>query len=170
MRQPDIAKALVEVEGLLQDEPNNPYFLEMYGQIKVEMGKVDEGLVPYQQAVKTLPDAPLIRVALGAAMLGTENPRYTAPAAQELQTALTQEHDDPFAWYELAVAYGRMGQTGKAELATSERYFTGESYPAAVQFAVRAQRLLPQGSTDWQRASDIIAIAQSQIALEKQRR
>ncbi len=170
MRQPDIAKALVEVEHLLQDEPNNPYFLEMYGQIKVEMGKVDEGLIPYQQAVKTLPDAPLIRVALGAAMLGTENPKYTAPAAQELQTALAQERDDPFAWYELALAYGRMGQTGKAELATAERYFFGESYPVAIQFAGRAQRQLPQGSTDWQRASDIMAIAQSQVALEKQRR
>ena len=170
MRMPDIGKALVEVENLLKDEPDNPYFLEMYGQIKVEMGKVDEGIVPYQHAVQTLPDAPLIRVALGAAMLGTENPRYTASAAQELQTALSQERDDPFAWYELALAYGRMGQTGKAELATAERYFFGESYPAAIQFAGRSLRQLPQGSTDWQRANDIIAISQSQAALEKQRR
>jgi predicted Zn-dependent protease len=106
----------------------------------------------------------LIRVALGAAMLGTENPKYTAEAAQELQTAISQEYDEPLAWYELAQAYGRLGQTGKAELATAERYFVVEAFPQAVQFAGRAQRQLQQGSTDWQRATDILAIAQTQMA------
>jgi predicted Zn-dependent protease len=163
-REPDMGKALGEIQGLLADEPDNPYFLEMYGQIKVEMGKVEEGIEPYRHSVKILPDAPLIRVALGAALLGTENPTYTAEAVQELQTAISQEYDEPLAWYELAQAYGRLGQTGKAELATAERYFVVEAFPQAVQFAGRAQRQLQQGSTDWQRATDILAIAQTQMA------
>jgi predicted Zn-dependent protease len=167
--QPDMQKALTEMEGLLQDEPENPYFLEMYGQIKVEMGKVDEGIIPYQAAVKILPDAPLLRVALGAAMLGTERMQYTEQAAKELQTAIEQERDNAFAWYELAQAYARMGQTGRAELATAERYFALYAFPQAIQFAGRSQRQLPPGSTDWQRASDIIAIAQSQMAEQKNR-
>jgi predicted Zn-dependent protease len=167
--QPDMQKALTEMEGLLQDEPENPYFLEMYGQIKVEMGKVDEGIAPYQAAVKILPDAPLLRVALGAAMLGTERMQYTEQAAKELQTAIEQERDNAFAWYELAQAYARMGQTGRAELATAERYFALYAFPQAIQFAGRSQRQLPPGSTDWQRASDIIAIAQSQMAEQKNR-
>ena len=75
-RTPDMAKALGEIESLLAEEPDNPYFLEMYGQIKVEMGKVEEGITPYRRAVEILPDAPLIRVALGAALLGSENPKY----------------------------------------------------------------------------------------------
>ena len=169
-REPDMGKALGEIEGLLKDEPNNPYFLEMYGQIKVEMGKVDEGIEPYRHAVQILPDAPLIRVALAAAMLGTENPKYTTEAAQELQTALVQEYDDALAWYELAQAYGRLGQKGKAELATAERYFVVDAFPQAMQFAFRAQRQLPPGSTDWQRASDILAIAQTQQQAEKRGR
>jgi len=157
------------MEGLLKDEPENPYFLEMYGQIKVEMGKVDEGIVPYQAAVKILPDAPLLRVALGAAMLGTERTQYTEQAAKELQTALEQERDNAFAWYELAQAYARMGQTGRAELATAERYFALDVFPQAIQFAGRSQKQLPPGSTDWQRASDIIAIAQAQMAEQRNR-
>jgi hypothetical protein len=36
-------------------------------------------------------------------------------------------------------------------------------------FAVRAQRQLSQGSTDWQRANDIFAIAQSQLADARRR-
>ena len=76
-RMPDMGKALGEIESLLKDEPDNPYFLEMYGQINVEMGRIAEGIEPYRHAVQILPDAPLIRVALAAAMLGTENPKYT---------------------------------------------------------------------------------------------
>jgi predicted Zn-dependent protease len=169
-RQPDMSMALGEIEGLLKDEPNNPYFLEMYGQIKVEMGKVEEGIGPYKHAVEILPDAPLIRVALAAAMLGTENPKYTTDAAQELQTALVQEYDDVLAWYELAQAYGRLGQTGKAQLATAEQYFVEDAFRPAMEFAVRAQRQLPPGSTDWQRATDILAISQTQAQAQKRNR
>ena len=168
-RLPDMGKALAEMESLLKEEPENPYFLEMYGQIHVEMGKVEEGIKPYSEAVKILPDAPLLRVALGAAMLGTENPRYTDMAVKELQTSLEYERDNAFAWYELAQAYARLGQTARAELATAERYFALHAYPQAIQFAGRAQRQLPPGSTDWQRASDIIAIATSQQADQRGR-
>jgi predicted Zn-dependent protease len=168
-RQPDMQRALAEMESLLKDEPENPYFLEMYGQINVEMGRVEQGIKPYTEAVKILPDAPLLRTALGAAMLGTENPRYTEPAIKELQASIELERDNAFAWYELAQAYARMGQTARAELATAERYFALYAFPQAIQFAGRAQRQLPPGSTDWQRASDIIAVSTSQQAEQRGR-
>ena len=166
-KEPNMKMALSEIEGLLKDEPDNPYFLEMYGQINVEMGKVNEGIEPYRHAVQILPDAPLIRVALAAAMLATENPTYTSEAVQQLQTALTQEDDDSFAWYELAQAYGKQKQTGKAELATAELYFAVDAFPQAMQFAGRAQRQLQPGSTDWQRATDILSISQIQAKNNK---
>lgn len=168
-RQPDMQRALAEMESLLKDEPENPYFLEMYGQINVEMGRVEQGIKPYTEAVKILPDAPLLRVALGAAMLGTENPQYTQPAIKELQASIDLERDNAFAWYELAQAYARLGQTARAELATAERYFALYAFPQAIQFAGRAQRQLPPGSTDWQRASDIIAVSTSQQAEQRGR-
>jgi predicted Zn-dependent protease len=161
-KTPDMQNALGEIEGLLKDEPENPYFLEMYGQIKVEMGKVEEGIVPYRKAVEILPDAPLIRVALGAALLGTENAQYAREAVTQLQMGLAQDFDDPYGWYELAQAYSRTGQPGKADLATAERFFVVDDYRDAIQFATRAQRVLPPASTDWQRAVDIVAISQTQ--------
>lgn len=163
-RLPNMAGALNEIESLLKEEPENPYFLEMYGQINVEMGKVEEGIAPYAIASKMLPDAALIRIALAAAMLGTENPKYLQRATQELQTAIAIEPDNGFGWHELSVAYARAGNKALAELATAERCFSLYALPCAVQFAGRSQRALPQGSTEWQRAADIIAISQSQMA------
>jgi predicted Zn-dependent protease len=163
-RMPDMQKALAEIQGLVADEPNNPYFLEMMGQIYVEMGRVTEGIEPYRKAVKLLPRAPQIRVALAAAMLATEDPKLTAQAQVELETALRQDREDWFGWYELAEAYARQGQDGKAQLATAERYFAMTNYPEALRFAYLAQQKLLRGSTDWQRASDIVLVAQTQTA------
>jgi predicted Zn-dependent protease len=161
-RMPDMQKALTEIQSLLAEEPNNPYFLEMYGQINVEMGRVREGVEPYSKAVKLLPDAPQIRVALAAAMNATGDPKMIAQAQVELEKALRQDNEDWFAWYLLAEIYDHNGQAGKARLATAERYFALARYPEAMRFAYLAQQQLLRGSTDWQRASDILLVAQTQ--------
>jgi predicted Zn-dependent protease len=166
-RQPNMASAMVEIQSLLKEEPDNPFFLEMYGQVNVEMGKVEDGIGPYIRASQMLPDSALIRVALGAAMLGTENPKYLQAATKELQTAVAIEPDNGFGWHELSVAYARAGNKAQAELATAERCFALYALPCAVQFAGRSQRALVQGSTEWQRAADIIAISQSQMAEQR---
>lgn len=162
-KAPDMQKSLTEIEGLLKDEPENPYFLEMYGQIKVEMGKVEEGIAPYRKAVEILPDAPLIREALGAALVDSDNPQYAREAVTQLQTALKQNSDDVFGWYKLAEAYARAGQTAKAELATAERFIMVGDYRNAIQHAVVAQRGLPAATADWQRAVDIQSSSQTEL-------
>ncbi|MGQ0741731.1 MAG: M48 family metalloprotease [Alphaproteobacteria bacterium] len=161
-RQPDMKAALREINSLIAEEPNNPYFQEMLGQAMVEMGRPAEGVGPYKKAVELLPDAPLLRVALAQAMLATEDPKFVAAAAKELETALRQEPDNDFGWYFAALAYARMNQPAKAALATAERYYAVGNYRPAMQFAYRAQKGLPQGTVDWQRANDILATAQAQ--------
>ncbi len=39
MRKPDMAKALATISSLIKDEPNNPFFYEVLGQIHVTMAK-----------------------------------------------------------------------------------------------------------------------------------
>ena len=169
LRQPDMNSALGEIDSLLAEEPDNPYFLEVKAEVNVQMGRVTAGIEPYRRAVSLLPDAPLMHVALGAALLGTEDPRHLEEAKAELQRALDLEPDYSLTWYYLAQAYGREGNTSQAQLATAERYFAVGSYPEAMQFAFRAQTRLPRGSTEWQRASDIMAIAQARMPNNRNR-
>jgi predicted Zn-dependent protease len=162
-RKPDLPKALAEINSLIKDEPNNPYFYEVLGQIYVSMAKPELGVVAFQKSVDLMPDAPQLRVALGAAQLATEKPSFAQPALHNLKIALQQEEqmqdDDPFAWYEAAQAYSLMGNEPMADLATAERYYSVGAMGPAVQFAFRARHGLAQGSPDWQRANDIVAIA-----------
>jgi predicted Zn-dependent protease len=163
-RMPDMQKAFAEIQSLIAEEPNNPYFLEMQGQIFVEMGRVADGVDPYRRAVKALPDAPQIRVAFAAALYATNDPKMVAQAQAELEHALRQDKEDWFAWYLMAEIYDRQGQGGKARLATAERFFAMSNYAQALRFAYLAQQQLVKGSTDWQRASDIVMVAQTQTA------
>jgi len=157
MRQPQLKLALAEIESLVKEEPNNPYFYEMLGQIYVQMSHPEQGIAPYQKSVDILPDAPELRVALATAQLATENKGLAQPAVDNLKIALQQNDDDPFAWYEAAKGYSALGNEPMADLATAERYYAASDARTLV-FAQRAMKQLPEGSADWQRASDIVAI------------
>jgi predicted Zn-dependent protease len=158
-RQPDLPKALAEINGLIKEEPRNPYFYEVLGQIYVNMAKPELGIPAFQKAVDLLPDASQLRVGLAAAQLATERSKLAAPALANLKSALLVENDDAFAWFETAQAYSDLNNQPMADLSTAEQMYAEGAYPQAAQFARRAQRALPAGSRDWERAGDIMAVA-----------
>ena len=162
MRQPDLPKALAEINSLINDEPKNPYFYEVLGQIHVSMGQPMKGIVPYQTSVDLLPDAPELRISLAAAQIATERKEIEKAAIDNLKIALQQDGEEPFGWYEMAQAYSDLGNEPMANLATAERYYVFGALPQAAVFAGRARQKLAKGSTDWERANDIINVAASQ--------
>ncbi len=172
MRQPDLPKALAEINGLIKEEPKNPFFYEVLGQIYVSMSQPMKGIAPYQTSVNLLPDAPELRVALSVAeiaaaqnnrMAPTERKKVYDQAIGNLKIALQQDSDMPFGWYQMAQAYSDLGNDAMANLSTAEQYYTVGALPQSAVFAARARQKLAKGSPDWERANDIISIAQSQI-------
>ncbi len=161
-RMPDMKKALAETTKLIATNPKNPYFWELEGQIYVEMAQPLKGIPPYQKSVDLLPDAPLLRVSLAAAQLATEIPALAQPALNNLKIALDQENSDTFAWYEAAQAYSDLGNKPMADLSTAELHYQGGDMAGAMHFAAVAAHDLPKGSTDWQRANDILGAAAPQ--------
>ena len=167
-RKPDMAKALAEANNLVKEEPKNPYFWEVLGQIYVEMAQPLKGIGPYQKSVDLAPDAPLLRISLAAAQIATENPALTQSAIANLKVALQQESNNTFGWYEAAQAYSDANDQPMADLATAERYYSVGGWKQAMIFAGRAQRGLPEGSRDWERAQDIQAVAGPQAKQDSQ--
>lgn len=163
MRTPDLPKALAEINSLIKEEPKNPFFYEVLGQIYVSMSQPMKGIGPYQKSVDLLPDAPQLRISLAAAQVATGQKPLEQKAIENLKIAVQQDAENPFAWYEMAQAYSDLGNDPQANLATSERYYTVGDVRSAAVFALRARQKLTQGSPDWQRANDILAIAQAQL-------
>ena len=167
-RDPDIEKALIEVNSLLKEQPNNPFFHELKGQIYFENGRALEAIPSHQKSVDLMPKAPLFRVNLAQALLSVEIMANTNAAIPHLREAIKYEPANSFAWHQLAVAYAHKDDVPRADLATAERYFHNRRMGPAVQFAKRAHNKLEKGTPQWQRAADIIQVAS--IAREKENR
>jgi predicted Zn-dependent protease len=157
-RVPDLDHALPTIDGLINDFPKNPYYDELKGQMLFENGRVAEAVAPYQRAVQIAPTEPLLNIELAQVQLETNDPKYIAPAKEELNNAISVESDNPDAWRELAIAYGRGGDIGMAALALAEQNMATGDYRQAIGQAQRAQQLLPPGAQR-QRAQDLQADA-----------
>lgn len=161
-------KALAEVRSLLAESPDDPYFLEIYGQILLESGRPKEAIAPLQRAVASTNAQSLIAGVYGHALIASEDPANLPEAERVLKAAVARDAENPFAWYQLGVVYADRGDTARAALASAERYVLQGNAPLALQSAEQAMTSLPQGSADWIRAQDIAILARD--AVERQRR
>ena len=156
-------KALSETEALLKTNPEDPFFLELKGQILLESGKPAAAIAPLREAATRSGNAPLIASMLGHALVATEDPKNFPEAKQVLKAAVVKDDDNPFAWYQLGVIYDSEGDEGRAALATAERSSLQGDYKQALASANLAMRGIPAGSPDWLRAQDISMTARQHV-------
>ena len=162
-------EALAETEALIALEPDNPYFLELKGQILLESGHPLEALEPLRRSVELTGADPLISPMLGHALIATEDPAYLDEAERVLRAAVGRDRVNPFAWYQLGVVYGQRGDFPRAQLASAEQQVLSGNFRGALANASAAEASLPTGSADWLRAQDIASEARQQIEREEER-
>ncbi|RED11369.1 M48 family metalloprotease [Pontivivens insulae] len=155
-RIPDLGAALREIDAALAIEPQNPWLHELKGQFLLEAGQAEAAVGPYRQAVTLRPDAPLLRAGYGRALLATG--QNNAEALRQLSAAREGATGTPLSLRALAEAHARAGNTAQAALYTAERYALNREVEDALRFARRAAEGLPNGSPDWIRAQDLIAV------------
>jgi predicted Zn-dependent protease len=161
-RHTDVRGALSQIDGLIQTQPNNPYFLELKGQALVESGRAREALAPLRHAISLAPDPTLIHVLLGQALLGTNDSALVGEAVTNLQKALATDQEIPDAYDHLAIAYGRKGDYADADLASAQAAFNRGNLPTARQLAARAKGRFAIGSPGWVKADDIASFKPQQ--------
>jgi predicted Zn-dependent protease len=149
-------QAVKAIDALIAEQPANPYLWELKGQVLFEAGRAKEAVPAHQKSVDLKPDAPLLRINLGQALLALNDPKEVDPAIDQVKQALGVEPDNALGWRLLAEAYDSQGKGGMARLATAEQnFYLGQQKDARV-FALRARVLLKKDSPEWRRATDII--------------
>jgi predicted Zn-dependent protease len=150
-----VGSALAQMDGLIQSMPSNPYFYELKGQALLESGHPAEAVGPLRHAVSLAPNPTLIQVMLGQALIATNSPAAAGEAIGYLQSAILHDPDIPDAYMQLAMAYGRKGDTAQADLASAQAAFTKGDFRTARQLAKRAKEHFPVGAPGWVKADDI---------------
>ena len=150
-----VERALETTDALIAKAPDDPYFLELKGQVLLESGRPEEAIVPLRKAVDLTRAEPLIASSLGHALIATEDKDNFEEAEQVLRAAVGRDRYNPFAWYQLGVVYAARGDMARAQLASAEQQVMRRQYPLALRSAQSAEAQLPYGSPDWLRAQDI---------------
>jgi predicted Zn-dependent protease len=163
-------KANAEADALLATAPDDPFFLELKGQILLEGGHPKEAVAPLRKAVANAPNMPMIAVMLGHALVASEDSKNFAEAKQILKTAVNRDNDNPFAWYQLGIVYDREGDEPRAALATAERSNLEGENKIALASARMAMAGLPQGTPDYLRAQDIAMVSETALKKDKKYR
>ncbi|MFA4994102.1 MAG: M48 family metalloprotease [Bdellovibrionales bacterium] len=159
-------RALALVDGLIKEEPKNPFFYELKAQIQFENGRIEDSINNYKTASEFLPDSALLRQAYGHALLENKDQKKSQAridiAIQQLLESNRLEEREPMTWRYLALAWGRKAEATKdasyesmATYALAEEAAARGNVKASGQLAQRAMKGLPKGSTYWLRAQDI---------------
>ena len=163
-RSADLRNALKEIDILIERQPNNPYFHELKAQVLYESGKGKDALPSAEKALELKNDSALIETALGRILADSKDTADIDRAVDLFKSALQKEPSNGYAWYSLSLAYGKQNKEAYAKYAIAEQaYHTGDIQRAR-SFAKRAQEDLPRQSPQWRRASDIIVIAETELA------
>jgi predicted Zn-dependent protease len=156
-KESETNRAIQELEPLIRKYPNDPYLHELKGQIYFESGRGIEAVGPYREATRLLPTDPQLQLGLGQALLVLEKADSDRESLRYLEYSAKNDPENPFAFYQLSIAYGRLNDIGKAELATAEYYGALGAARDASEHAKRATKSLKAGSPQWLRAQDIYA-------------
>lgn len=155
-RDSQLDPALEIIKGLIADEPENPYFEELEGQVLLEFGRAADAVPPLQKSVDLSGGAPLIRLLLAHAMIETGDPAMLEPAKANLIGVLSRERGNSSAWRFRAIVESRLGNEGEASLSQAEYSLLSGDRQAASYHAVQAERKLEKGTATWLRSQDIL--------------
>jgi predicted Zn-dependent protease len=163
-------KADAETRALMKLKPDDPYFLEIRGQILLEAGQPADAIAPLKEATELTRYSPLIATTYGHALIATENKANYPEAIRVLKIATNKDDDNPFGWYQLGTAYELSGDTARASLAAAEQASLTGQTARAVMSARAAMANLPPNSSDWIRAQDIAMTGQNELDQKKRKR
>jgi predicted Zn-dependent protease len=160
-RKGALTSALMTIDGLLKDHPNDPYFHELRGQMLFENGRAAQSLDSYRRAVQLLPSVGILKVDLARALLETSQPNNDREAVRNLELAVQQESGSFELWRLMATGYSRMNNPGMTSLARAEMAVIRGQRSEAQAHAAAAERQLQAGTPAWQRAQDLKAYINS---------
>ena len=162
-RDSEIELALHELEKLLVEEPENPYFHELRGQILFESGQLRQAWPSYEIANELLPEDSLLMCALARLEIEIGDQELVRKAIGALEKVVIYEPANNVGWWLLSIGYGRVGRMADSSLASAEQAILEGRPEDALLYAARAMRGFDPNTPRWLRSNDVEQLARRYI-------
>lgn len=155
--QGSLENGMAQMDALIREQPNNPYFWEVKGDFYQKAGRAQDAVQAMRKAIQVAGTNPtLMRTQLAQSLLMTKQPGVVDEAINLLKDTVRRDEDDCRAYNALGEAFYAKGEQSKADLARAQRLMCNGDFKMAKDFARRAQAGLKPNSPDWMIADDII--------------
>jgi len=162
-RRGDLERALPLIDSLIAEQPDDPFFHELKGQMLLENGSLDQSAESYRRAHDLAPDEPLIALSLGHVLVEQATEKSLAESETVLRAVVREEPDNAFAWRLLGIGYGRRGDEGPASAAMAEYALLSGDPAQALYHVDKAFGHLKQSDPRWLRLQDVRQEAQNRL-------
>ncbi|ABD45178.1 peptidase M48 family protein [Ehrlichia chaffeensis str. Heartland] len=150
-KQSDVSKALEKLDNLILQSPEDPYLYELKAQILYKAGDIKKSVENYKLALKFSFDDVLIKLETSQALLLYDQKE----AVNYLEQVTYQEPDNVFAWKQLAVAYGKIGDLGMSYFSLANKSFFENNRRDFDKYFSLARKYLPKDSVHLERMRDL---------------
>lgn len=156
MKQGRMNQALASINALLHDAPEDPYYIELKGQILFESGKA-ESLGYFEKASKLLPNDALMKmnVAVVALNVHQKHPDKLQAFIPYLKFVQNKEPKSVAPYYYLSLYYEAMGREALRQVYLA-LYYDKQGDPKGKMLAKSALKILPKDTPEWYWAQDIV--------------
>lgn len=113
-------QSLKILNELIAEEPENPYFHELKGQIFMETGKIKPARTEYQKALSLLPNSALFQINLAQAVLEDNPNRNELEHTAEILNKSLLQRPDTYGWLLLSRTYGGLNDAANSNYAAAE--------------------------------------------------
>ena len=144
---------------LINQEPDNPYFRELLGEIYFADSDFDNA-IKNQIIALELSNEPsdLYFMMIGSYLIALEDQISKNDGIKNLKKSILINPKNTYSWYLLARAYADTGNLPLANYATAERYYLIGERKLALEFAQKSIKSIEKNSPEWYRANDLMSI------------
>ena len=159
-RIPMYEEAILSINSLLKDYPNDPFFLELKGQIHAENGKIEDAIIAYEESLDNIESpAPLIMLALANMLLERKNSTASYKNAKKLlEKTIFLEPLNILAWHLKGIAHNKLNEVNLSNLSAAEEFLIRKNFNRSKYFAERVLKNSKINSSENIRALDILNI------------
>ena len=152
-----------EINDLIANNSQDPFFPELLGQMLFENGQIYESLSALQKASDLLPNNPIILLSLSRAQIEFSGKLENNKAIVNLKKILLNMPENIAAWKLLSIAEARNSNISLAQLASAESYYLLGEYELAIKFAKKSRISFKKNDPSDIRALDIIFFSEERI-------
>ena len=152
-------KSINTLKSLIEDNPSNPYYHEILGEVYYTLGNFKLAILEQKKAMQLLGDKnDLHLMMLGSYLLAESSNESIAEGIKALNKSLFLNRTNSYSWYLLAKAYALNNNLALAQYASAERYYLRKDRTLALSFAKKAIKNIDKDTVEWYRTNDLIQL------------